>query len=426
MREVPDDEHEAWVRALRERARLDAEAMVPHPRHLVYGLAAPELTPAALAEHTRVNGESTSITLAYGDEAAPDGPYVRVITSAADAFAVPRAGSTTLDGPLGEASLRFAVEEELDRPADGPETADGPEAADAEAVGPDPGELDEQTPVGWETTPIGRALVGRSSVVWAARLRPAAPDASADAGPNADAGAGAESDVDADADADAGAGVVVTIIGRGLALESVRLALVTDLRPFFEARNALIDARIRRARQRPRPPLPELDPAEGVAALLALAEATLAEHRAISAAHPRRARRLRGDLGWGQLRSALWKRASAEHQRLRGTDRFTADDAVTVAINHVIFLEENAPWFTADPRLRAAAIDETMRHAMLAEEVPSAAAQDAWARSWSARQARTDWRGEDGPPPDPREWMRARRTMDDDCLQAWAAWTATA
>ena len=69
------------------------------------------------------------------------------------------------------------------------------------------------------------------------------------------------------------------------------------------------------------------------------------------------------------MHNALWQRAVREHQRLRGTDRRAADDAVTVAVNHLGFLQEKAPWFTADPRLRAAAIDETLRHAMLGDAV---------------------------------------------------------
>lgn len=399
MREVSDDDHEAWLRAMREVARRDVEALVPHPRHLVWGLAAPDLTPAAVAGQTLVNGESTSIALAYGDEAAAEGPYVSVITSAAEAFAVPRAGSTSLDDADAEESLRFAVDEELDRPAAWAEASDG------DAAGPDAGEPDvpsAHAAVGWETMPFGRALVCRSAVVWAARLRPA-PAASGD-----------------------DPGVVVTIIGRGLAPESVRLRLVADLRPLVEARNALMGARIERARRRPRPPLPELEPAEGVAALLALAKITLAE-RAETEAGLSAGRRPRSDAtAAGRLRSALWQRAVAEHRRLRGTDRFTADEAVTVAINHLGFLQQNAPWFTAEPRLSTAAIDETLRHAMLAEVVPSEAAQDAYARSWSARQARQAWMRDDAHPTDVREWMRNRKAMDDDCLRAWAAWTENA
>jgi hypothetical protein len=35
-------------------------------------------------------------------------------------------------------------------------------------------------------------------------------------------------------------------------------------------------------------------------------------------------------------------------------------------MNHLGHLAEQATWFTADPRLRAVATDETLRHAVLA------------------------------------------------------------
>ena len=41
---------------------------------------------------------------------------------------------------------------------------------------------------------------------------------------------------------------------------------------------------------------------------------------------------------------------------------------VTLAVNHLGNLASNAAWFTADERLREAAIDETLRHAMLDED----------------------------------------------------------
>jgi len=391
MREVPDDEHGAWVRAMRERARLDAEELVPRPGHLVYGLAAPALRPAALEDYTRVNGESTSVTVAYGAWDSPEGPYVQVITSATDATAVPTAGSTTISGEHGEASLRFAVDEELDRPttwADEPDPDPDPEP---EPAGP--------LAVSRETLPVGEALVCRDRIVWAARLVPA----------------------------DADGAVVVTIIGRGLAPESVLLQPVTDLRPMVEARNEIIGARIERARRLPRPPLPELEPAEGVAALLALVENTLAEHALAEHRETqptrRRDRRRQRELERARLRAALWQRAAREHQRLRGTDRRAADDAVTVAVNHLGFLLENAPWFSADPRLRAKAVNETARHTMLADAVPSEAAQAAWARSWSARES---WLRADPDTADLRATHAARRALTDACLLAWAAWADAA
>ena len=96
---------------------------------------------------------------------------------------------------------------------------------------------------------------------------------------------------------------------------------------------------------------------------------------------------------------------------------------MTVAVNHLGFLQEKAPWFTADPRLRAAAIDETVRHAMLGDAAPSEPAQDAWARSWSTR---VNGRPPDREAADPLAAMAAREALTDECLRAWAAWAETA
>ena len=253
-----------------------------------------------------------------------------------------------------------------------------------------------------ETLPAGPALVCRGGTVWAAGLLPTDP---------------------ADRAADS---VVVTIVGSGLVPESVRLQPIADLRPMIEARTERIAALMERNRGKPRPPRPEpeteLEPAEGVAALRALAEFALtssADRRARLQAGQRRWH----DPDWGRLHNALWQRAVSECQRLRGTDRRTADDAVTVAVNHLGFLQEKAPWFRADPRLRAAAIDETLRHAMLGDTVPSVPAQDAWARSWSTRVA---GRRPDREADDPLAEAAAREALNDDCLRAWGAWAETA
>src|SRR6185437_5368714 len=115
--------------------------------------------------------------------------------------------------------------------------------------------------------------------------------------------------------------------------------------------------------------------AEGVAALRALADHTLASRDRIRAAN------------WGRIRGALWRRAVSEQARVAGTSRLAADDMVTLVINHLDHLAEQAPWF-ADPRLRELAIDETLRHAMRGDDVRSKPAQQAWARYWEAGQRR--------------------------------------
>ena len=385
MREVPDDERAEYLRMLREQARRDAEALAPRPGRPVYGLAAPSLTPAAVTQYQLSDGEWSAIMLTYGPWGKPQaGPYVAVTTMATDTATIGQAGSGPMHSGALEPELRSMIEDERYRFRGS--GAGGTERAEPLAVNR-------------ETLPAGPALVCRSETVWAARLLPADPPTES---------------------------VTVTIVGVGVAPESVRLERLPDLRAMIEARFETIRAMIERSRGKAPPPPTqsdlELEPAEGAAALRALAEFTLtsnAERRAAFAARQRPPR----EPDWGRMHNALWQRAVREHQRLRGTDRRAADDAVTVAVNQLGFLQQKAPWFTADPGLRAAALDETARHAMLGETVPSEPAQDAWARYWSTHVTRLGRKPESF---DPRAAMAAREGLTNNCLQAWAAWTATA
>jgi hypothetical protein len=383
MREVPDDERAEHLRLLREQARRDAEALAPRPGHPVYGLAAPALTPAAVTQYQLSDGEWTAIMLTYGPWGDPQaGPYVAVTTMATDTATIGQAGSGPTQADGLEAELRYMIEDERYR-------FGGSGARRTEWA--------EPLAVNRETLPAGPALVCRSETVWAAMLLPADPPTDS---------------------------VVVTIVGVGVAPESVWLERVPDLRPMIEARFETIRAMIERSRGKTPPPLTEVDlelePAEGAAALRALAEFTLRSNAARRAAFAA-GQRPRLDPNWGRMHNALWQRAVREHRRLRGTDRRAADGAVSVAVNQLGFLQEKAPWFTADPGLRAAALDETARHAMLGDTVPSEPAQDAWARYWSTHMTRL---GREPESVDPRAAMAAREGLTDDCLQAWAAWTA--
>lgn len=397
MRVVPDDEYPEFIRRLREQARRDAEELVPRPGFPVFGLAAPSLTPALVSETMKTNGEWTLITLTYGrPEDVPAGPYATVTTLAvpADAdeptFAVGMSSGRHGIGVEGE--LRFAVECEQDRGAqwaddaeDGGPWADGSPAGDASA---------EPVVAGRETLPDGEALVIRQGDVWAARLLPGE------------------------------ARVAVTVVGRGVSPESVRLEQVPSLRPLIEARNSELTRRIERNREKTRPPLPvpDLPPAEGVAALRALADFTLATSREIPASnragrHPGHGRE------WGGMHRALWQRAVAERQRLAGEDERAANDMVTSAVNHLGNLASSAAWFTADERLREAAIDETLRHAMLDERVPSERAQYLWARYWADHMAGL---GLDPGPDEVIARAAARERFEGDLMAAWGAWAANA
>ncbi len=373
MREVPGADDAEWVERLRALARQDAEEMVPRPDFPVFGVSAPRLEPAALAAYEQVNGSWAAVTLAYGAGDAAAGPYVAVSSGRAEPELAALTAGAPGRGP--EARLLRAIDAERDRLA--------------ASTG-----VDEDEPAGpprysREELPAGAALVARHGTVWAARL-------------------------------DRAAGVTVTITGRGVDPDEVRLSRVSDLRPLFEARNEILG---RLAERRRREPPPVLEPAEGVAAFRALADFELEGHARIRAAAWPGGRMLRQPANWGRLRSALWQRAVSEQQRVGGVAKGAADDVVTSVMNHLGHLAEQAPWFTADPRLRAAAVDETLRHAVLGEAVPSLPAQQAWRRYWSdhlGRALRLDGGGS------AFAETQTRRALTDGWLAAWTTWTETA
>jgi hypothetical protein len=213
--------------------------------------------------------------------------------------------------------------------------------------------------------------------------------------------------------------VTVTVATWGVPMDTVRTEPVPDLRPLIEAAAEETIARIERRLREPKPPPappPPLPPAEGVAALRALADFSLATHREVRA---RRAPRHPPD--WGRMHSALWQRAVRERQRLGGVSAQAADEDVTSAVNHLGQLLEHAPWFEADARLREAAVDETLRHAMLGEAVPSAAAQRAWTAYWSAHRSGA---GPAMPPEAVLAGIEAGEALLDNWRAAWAAWAA--
>jgi hypothetical protein len=391
MRVVRDDEYPEFIRRLREQARRDADELVPRPGFPVYGLAAPSLTPAVVSQTTRTNGEWTLITLTYGrPEDMPNGPYVTVTTLAVSPDADKHRSEIGMPAGHGtgvEGELRFAVERDQDRA--------GLQAGDAGRDGPAArGSAAEPAVVARETLPDGEALVVRQGSVWAARLLPGETRAA------------------------------VMVAGRGVSPDSVRLEQVPSLRPFIEARIEELTRRIERNRGKRRPslPAPDLPPAEGVAALRALADHTLAAHAEIRAS---RGTGRRPGLGPPGLHSALWQRAIRERQRLGGEDERAAEDAVTSAVNHLGYLDSEAAWFTADARLREAAIDETLRYTLLDDRVPSERAQYLWARYWAARTSLS--RRLDLEPGEHLARAAANHeTFEANWNAAWEAWSANA
>lgn len=216
--------------------------------------------------------------------------------------------------------------------------------------------------------------------------------------------------------------VTVTVTTWDVAMDAVRIAPVRDMRQVIEASVEATIQYIERRRREPKPPPPpppDLPPAEGIAAVRALADFTMESHREIRASAGT-GHGPRDTPDRGRIHGALWQRAVRERQRLAGISAEAADADVTSAVNHLGNLIEKAPWFEADDRLREAAIEETLRHAMLGETVPSAAAQRAWSAYWSTHlpvmgQATT------------HEALLARFKAREALIADWrAAWTAWA
>jgi hypothetical protein len=364
MRQVPEPDGE-WVARMRERARLDAEELVPRPPFRVFGLAEPPLRPMALAEAEQVNGVWETITLAYGAWADPAGPFIAVTSAAVPAD--PRDRGT-------EAELTRVIDDERNR------LTDHTGVDEEEPPGP-PEYAHEQLMFGDEEV---TGLVGRHGSVWAASW-PAG-------------------------------GVSVTVAGRDVAPGAVRLGPVADLEPYLRGRSEMLGQLAEHRRRRP-PPV--LEPAEGIAAYRALAEAAL-ESQARNVAALRAGRELRHRADEGAAMSALWQRAVSEQVRISGVDARQADEIVTRVVNHLTHLQEQAPWFTAEPRLREAAIGETLRQAVLGEDVRSRAAQQAWARYWAHHTSL----GAHEPGPALRAELAAGGPLITAWLRAWSVWAA--
>jgi hypothetical protein len=319
---VADEARAEWVARLRELARRDADELVPRPPFEVFGLTEPELRPGVLADVVRQDDVWHAIALAYGDWAAPSGPWVVVTTGSGD--------------PGTEADLLRAMDMERNRLAD--------------QAG-----LDEDDPA-------------EPPRYWQDSLRAGDREAAALAGRHGHLVA-LSSRLDE---------VSVTVVSRGVPPGAIRLAAVSDLAPYRLGRDEMIG---RVAEHRRQLPAPVLAPAQGMAAYRALVDAELDSHgRLMTAARENRvARRHAAEAA---TRGALWRRAVAELADRSGIGRRAADDLVTEVVNHLTSLDEKVPWFTASPPLRERAIDETLRYAVLGEQVASSEAQRAWTGYW--------------------------------------------
>jgi hypothetical protein len=210
----------------------------------------------------------------------------------------------------------------------------------------------------------------------------------------------------------------IVVVARDWALDAAGLASVPDVEPFLRARAAYIAA-LRDDPPTPPDPLAPLvvdDPHRAlVDALLAVTEAVSRDR-----VHQPRRREFR------QARRSipgLWETTVSAQARLTGGSRDDANDVVTTMVNQLTSLQEQASWFTAEPRLREAAISETIAYWTGSDRsVPSRPAQEAWQRHWSGRR---------GWPPEVlsaddmstrRAWFERLRSGQEAWLDAWAGW----
>jgi hypothetical protein len=210
-------------------------------------------------------------------------------------------------------------------------------------------------------------------------------------------------------------GADVVVVARDWALEATSLASVPDVEPFLRARAAYIAA-LREDPPAPPPPVDVDDPHRALIDTLLVTTAALREGpmRQMGRREHRQAQRsIHG----------LWEATVTVQARLTGRSRDEANHVVTAMVNQLTGLWEHASWFTAEPRLREAAITETIAYWTGADpSVPSRPAQEAWQRHWDGRRG---WPPEVLTTEDPatrRTWFERLRGSQEAWLTAWAAW----
>jgi hypothetical protein len=110
----------------------------------------------------------------------------------------------------------------------------------------------------------------------------------------------------------------------------------------------------------------------------------------------------------GRRAGGLWEAAVRRHMELAEAPEAAASKAVTQLVGQMVGLREDAAWFRDDARLRERAISETLLYCTgLSHDVPSRAAQEAWAWYFGL--------------PDPRSGAPAREAW----RQAWTAWATS-
>jgi hypothetical protein len=113
-------------------------------------------------------------------------------------------------------------------------------------------------------------------------------------------------------------------------------------------------------------------------------------------------------------RPGLWEAAVRRHMELAEVPESAANEAVTILVNQLLSLREDAEWFRNDARLRERAIAETLLYSTeLGRDVPSRPAQEAWSWYFSLP-------GPGGSP------AAGSESAKEEWLRAWDDWAAAA
>lgn len=336
-------------------------------RSSVYGVDRPDLAPRVLGAF-----DSVGVTLYAGDLLAVDGPMVSV-----------RTAQVRPTGPQ-ELSLVEQLADERSRLV---------EHAGLDEV---PAQL---AVLGASTVHLGDRVLPaemcEDGVLWAAQAT-VVPDVTAP--------------------------VTVTVMGRGVSLEQIRLALVTDLQPYWQGQERYVaDLAARHPDVRPEDLV--LPAAHGLQAHRALIEFCLREseeRRARLQAGRRRPRRS----GRFAERQQVWEVAVRAQMDLAEQQRQEANEYVTAMVNQLVDLASNSSWWH-DTALQVAAIEEVLGYQVFGAAVASRDAQQAWLR---ARSRRAGLLSTDSAPlsPDSHEGLLRRagemQGLERRAQRAWDAW----
>jgi hypothetical protein len=323
-----------------EQVRWAILARVP-----VVALARPDLGQGRLLS-ARSDLRSHSVSLAYGDEAAQDGPLVTVTTHVWARMSWTDVASPTQQALAGERDRLFHQT-----------GIDEPEPADAHT---------EKLRVPFEDIGL-EARIRHEGSVWAAEARLSIQDRPAGTQPRDRAFA--------------------IVVSRGVPVQALALRLEHDLQPFWDARDAWVRLKSQRSAEDTEPgPLPATKDLRGLEDLIgsAVAGRPIGQNRERPLAPRRSLRDLRRE----------WEVALQAQMHYGNQPLAEASRSIMMLVSQMRELSMSVQWWG---EAGAAAIAESIRYTVFDSEVASRPAQLLWRQAIDERGARADWL---------REWER--------------------